>query len=302
MSAARGRRLAVALSALALGGAAPEPPCRTSVSVEPSAVVVGQQAIYRLRILRREDVSVVHWEESLSFPSFRSEALPSRAPGPEVREVGDGYLVFEERRALFPARSGELSIPPARLRCTVGRGAQRRELIAAVPPARLRVEPLPGAGRPDGFTGLVGPVRANVSLSTERLRLGETVSLTVTLRGPGNVWSAEPPYDAARDFPGVDVFPRPATLHREAGDRLVVRRGFGFDLVPRQTGTLEIPATRIAYFDPEAGSYAAVELPAHRVQVAEAAATAPPAPREPRAAAPLPVALREPSWTPLVWV
>ena len=274
----------LALALVAATASAAEPPCLVSVSVEPERSFVGQQVLYRLQILRRADVSSVAWVEPLSFPSLRAEWLPGSSPDPAIQNVGPHRLVFEERRALFPARAGDLAIPPARLACRLDEGAGGESAEVEVPGARLHVEPLPSRGRPADFSGVVGPIEVASSVSAERVALGGSLSLTVTVSGAVNAWAAAP---HLAELAGVDVYRRPPSVALDPGRVLVARRSFGYELVPRRSGSLVVPAVRVPWFDPARGEYRIAESPALEVAVAEAAA-----PPE-RAPAPRPAARAE---------
>ncbi len=260
----------VAGSLLVAGSSGAEPLCRARVLVEPDSAVVGQQIVYRLQILRQLEVDSVRFTRDLGFPSFRTEWLPSQSPDPAIADVGDHALIFEERRALFPVRAGELEIPAARLACV----SAAQTLAVEVPAAIVRVRELPDAGRPAGFGGVVGPVALQAHISSERVALGQSLALTVTVRGAANAWDAAAPFDPARDLPGVDVYAHPPETEREAGRRLEVRRSFSYELVPRAAGAFAIPALRVPYFDPERERYEIAEAPALRFAVEPAAPVA----------------------------
>jgi hypothetical protein len=239
--------------------------------------VVGQQVLYRLRVLQHEDVSAVRWLVGLSFPSLRAEWLPGRAPDPAITNIGSGYLVFDEHRALFPAVPGRVEIPGARLGCISGTGTERVELEIEVPGTVLLVDPLPTAGRPADFTGVVGSVAVRTHVSHDRVPLGSAFTLGVTVAGEANVWAADPPLDPTRDLPGVDAYPRPPETTREPGRRLFSRRSFVWDVVPREMGGLRIPAARVPWYEPETGRYLVAEAAPFEIEVVEAGA----APLEP---------------------
>jgi len=267
-------RTLVAVSLLLGASSGAEPLCRTRVLLEPDSAVVGQQIVYRLQILRELEVESVRFTRDLGFPSFRTEWLPGQSPDPAIADVGDHALIFEERRALFPVRAGELEIPAARLACVSA--AQTAEV--EVPATRVRVRELPSTGQPPGFGGVVGPVVVQAHISSERVALGQSLALSVTVRGAANAWDAAAPFDPARDLPGVDVYAHPPETDREAGRRLDVRRSFSYELVPRAAGAFSIPALRVPYFDPERERYEIAEAPALRFAVEPAAAAATPAP------------------------
>lgn len=238
-------------------------PCRVRVELDPPRATVGQQVVYRLRIERRADVTGLRWERNLSFPSFRAEWLPGRFAGATSAERG-ATRVYEERRALFPVRAGSLAIPPAGLLCRTPQGEVRVEIPGAV----LPVARPPEAGRPPDWSGVVGPVEVSVSQVPERVVLGEPLRVAVTVRGPANLWEVAAPFEDLGDRGGLDVFPSPRELARDAGRRLVLRRYFTYDLVPRRTGAFALPPVSIPWLDPATGLYrrTTVAIPRFRVE------------------------------------
>ena len=267
------RLAAIAVSLLLAHAAGGQPLCDTRVRVEPENAFVGQQVVYRLQILRHTDVRSVRFARDLSFPSFRAEWLPGQTPDPAIAEIGDHLLVFEERRALFPMRAGELAIPPARLACTSA--AQTVEV--AVPAARVAARALPVDGQPPGFRGVVGSVAMQAHVTQDRIELGGSLSLVISATGAANLWDAADPFEPARDLPGVDIYPRATETELDAGRQLVVRRTYRSELVPRTTGTFTIATLRVPYFDPETERYAVAETAPMHFAV-DAAAPTPAAP------------------------
>lgn len=249
------------------GGADP-PPCLVALRVEPESALVGQQVLYAVRILRRDDVRSVSWLEPLAFPGFRAEWLPARLS--DEREYRDGarYLVVEERRALFPARPGSLAIPAAALECTLrGPDGAGDTYTALVPGRRLRVDRPPAGGRPEPYAGLVGRVEAQVRVRPRVAELGRSVRVSVRVHGDANLWNLEDPFAGRSPAEEAEVLRRPPDLALEAGDRLLLRHVFRFDLVPRRPGSLRVPAARIPYYDPERSAYAVARTDPVTVQV-----------------------------------
>jgi hypothetical protein len=274
------RRAAGLAAALAAGAAlaaaaqgAGPPRCEASAELVPARAYVGQQVHYQLRILRRRDVTSLEWETQLSFPTFRVEWLPTLSGDDRAAQGGETYLVFLERRALFAAHPGRLTVPSASLRCASPDGSE----IASVPPVVLEVLELPAEGRPPGFAGLLGPLALSFGLTPERVALGGSLRLSVIAQGYTNLWSMPSPREALAAVPDVDVFEQPPELARDAGRALALRRYFHFDLVPRKAGVLPLPALRVPYFDPATGRYeeATAQLPALRVAQAPARPRAP---------------------------
>jgi hypothetical protein len=247
--------------------AAEVPLCRTAVEVEPDRAVVGQQLLYRLRILRRRDVIELDWEQNPSFPGFRAEWLPGILRDESVDREGESYRVYDERRALFPVRSGTLEIPGAGLHCAT---ADRQEKVR-IPAATVRVTAVPAESQPPDFSGLVGPVEAALTVTPREVALGETVRISILVQGPANVWEVRSPLSGAFSLPEAELFSRPRSMARDVGRWLVLRRYFTYDLVPRREGTIRIPEVRIPYFDPGSRRYQQAVLHGSEVSVTPAA-------------------------------
>jgi hypothetical protein len=233
------------------------------VEVEPERAVVGQQVLYRLRILRRRDVVELDWERNLRFPGFRTEWLPGILRDEPVDRHGESYRVYEERRAIFPVRSGALEIPVAGLSCST---SEERESVR-VPAARVEVAAVPAASQPNGFSGLVGRVEAVLTATPRELSLGETARISLAVQGPVNVWEVRSPLADAFSLEDAELFRRPRALARDVGRQLILRRYFSYDLVPRREGTIRIPEIRIPYFDPESRRFEQVVVPGSELRV-----------------------------------
>jgi hypothetical protein len=281
----RAAAVAAALLVLAAGEARPDaPPCLVEVSLSATRAFVGEQIEHRLRVLRRTDVSFTSWLEAPEFRGFRVEMMAGGFE-PERQTIdGRSYVVYQERRALFGLEPGRLAISPARIECRLSSlGAFARESVPAdVPGAELEVAPLPAAGRPEGFSGLVGPVTATLDVVPHEIALGRSIHVVATLVGEGNLWDAAPPFDAKAGIADAEVFAETPTLELAPGARLRLRRTFVYDVVPRQAGVLELGPWTVPYFDASTGAFAVAQSGAVAVTVREAPppASAAAAPRE----------------------
>jgi hypothetical protein len=253
------RLAAAALSALLLAAPAASgepveaaPACFARAQLVPAEGFPGQQLVWRLEILRREDTTQVEWLEPPTFPGFRAEWLPGQPELGGVRFGGAEYVARVEERALFPERAGELEIAGARLRCVSFSGKALETSSAAT---SARILELPEAGRPPDFSGLVGALSIEVSARPSELALGGSTRLEVSLRGAGNLWDARDPLAGAPGLEGIELFPARPRLELEPGVQLAVRRIFAYDAVPNREGRLMIPALRIPWFDPQQRSY-----------------------------------------------
>lgn len=252
----------ILLTLLLCTSGAAEVPCQATVSVVPDEAFVGQQVLYILQIEQRRDVARVQFQPPLSFPSMRSEWLPTvRLPDP-----GEGTRAMQERRALHPGHAGELRVPEAGLLCETPAGSH----LVRIPSIGLRIRPVPVTARPDHWNGLVGPVSLQWNLVPDHVTLGETARLSVRIEGPGTVWRVDPAVERMLAPGDADVFVLDADEQRDKGRELSIRTYRRYDVVPRRTGALIFPGLRVASFDPASERFDEHVLPDLTLQVAAA--------------------------------
>ncbi len=245
------------------------PAVLVEMTVEPSQLFVGQQAILSVRFLQRADIAV--YDARFVPPEtegFWKEDLPQIPHGVE-RRPGATYEVTEIRLALFPTRPGRLEISPARVRVQYrtarrdpfsffGLSGPDREEEPASAPCIVTVKPLPQPA-PPGFTGAVGDYSIRSSFDREAARQGEPINWTVEIRGAGNVTALEGPQFP--EIPGCRGLDGGESLDRERDTRIVGgTKRFTRILIPDRAGTIRIPSIAWAHYDPAEGRYVASEL------------------------------------------
>jgi hypothetical protein len=117
---------------------------------------------------------------------------------------------------------------------------------------QIEVLPLPTGGRPDNFTGAVGTFGITASAEPTTVRVGDPITLTVQIRGSGDLDTLPPP--------NLSADPRLTQSFRVPREELageVVGSFKRFTQVIRATraDVEEIPAIEYPYFDPDRGMY-----------------------------------------------
>jgi hypothetical protein len=216
---------------------------------EPAEVVPGQPTTLVLRVVvrARQDLS-----PGLAPPA---EALrlgdPETSQGTTAGVDGTPWAVTTWRWPLaFPgpgsataAGQQQVLVPTGRVDIFGNQQGVARQL--PIRPAVVTVRPLPTAGRPTDYTGLVGEIRVAAALDRDRIALGEGARLTVTIHGAQLDLLRPPPFVPPA---GLQAYPR--TPETADGARI-----FSWDLVPVQAGTVALPPTSVPWFDPAAGAY-----------------------------------------------
>jgi hypothetical protein len=218
-------------------------------------------------------------------PSPASVRLLQETPY-QAERGGERYRVLERRYAIFPERSGELTLPAMQLS---GRLVERRDSTIWQPtvrgrrvtvesePLQLQIEPRP----PDSTGGTWQPAR-ELSLSqqisgSEALRVGEPVTRTVIIDAVGleENMIAEPAWP---ELPGARIYPdQPQGISRDDGEWVLGHKEFRYAVVPEQEGELVLPELTVEWWDTANDRRRTAVLPAHTLRV-QPSALVPPEP------------------------
>jgi len=192
---------------------------------------------------------------------------------------GRPWLVHEIRYAIFPEHSGTLEIPSQRFsarestprRSLFDLGGGGRQVRRSTEP--LTIEVLP---RPDSFPGSewlpAGELTLEESWSTppEELKVGESATRTITIRGEGLQGAQLPPvlFPATQ---GLKYYPdQPVITDSESATGLVGTRVDSAAVVPTRAGRWQIPELRIPWWDTRSNELRYAVLPGREIEVAAA--------------------------------
>ncbi len=223
-----------------------------SASFEPATIVPGEPAMLIYRLALRQDRVRAIKQPSLTPPAGllvtgeRSEAKTETvdAEGREWSVQTWSWPVTAAAPGTYDARGQQ-----EWYRC---RNDFFNQLViesthqAPIRPATLTVTPLPDAGRPNDFDGLIGPLAASASIDRSRISTGEGAVFTVTLTGPQVGLGHRPTLMLPA---GVQAYPKDDAEDKSG------ERHFRWDVVPGNTGELTLPALTFPYFDPATRTY-----------------------------------------------
>jgi hypothetical protein len=207
---------------------------------------------------------------------------------------GREFLTVTFRYLLVPTQAGSLTLPRATVACRTlsvpqrspGHGpgsgfgglddffgssqpVARTRVIPSNAPALL-VEPLPEAGRPADFSGLVGEYAMAAEAAPRDMNVGDPVTLTLTISG-AHPHRAQLP-DLARFLP-PSAFKIPAEM--AAAETAEDKKIFTQTIRVQDPAVTAIPPIDLSYFDPVQKNYriarsAAVPLTVHPTRVVTA--------------------------------
>lgn len=120
------------------------------------------------------------------------------------------------------------------------------------PAVTLEVEDFPQEGRPDGFSGLLGPLQVSASVDQTSPRVGDPIQLTLRLQGEGlSPQSTLPAWEKeVESLTAFKCFGNDPLLPEEDGSLLLQRT-----LRPLRPGPQEIPSINIPFYDPQKREY-----------------------------------------------
>lgn len=235
------------------------------VMADKSRVWEGEQVLLTYKLYYRINFENVQIYKTPSFEGFLMHDFNIGQPQERIETYrGERYytLLFK-KVALFPNRSGKMTVTPMELECTVyedgGRGTifrsqRQKRVIIRSNPIELDVKPLPETGRPQDFSGAVGMFSLQAFPGSTQATTGDGITLKATLRGIGNLKLAHigtPPVPEGLDIYGPTV----KEAFSSGSDALQGSKDFDFVIVPAQEGNFSIPALKFSYFDPQSGNY-----------------------------------------------
>lgn len=247
-------------------------------------VYAGEPVQVTLKLYTRANLSGI---QELKYPDFKGflrediETPPLRSLETEVIDgvqYGTGVI---QRFVLYPQISGDIRIDPVEMTVLMQERTAMRDpffddpffdnifsSVSTVPrkiatqQATFRVRPLP-LPRPADFHGAVGSFSIESSLSSTEAKLNDAITLTVTLKGTGNLNLAGEP---VINFPqGIEKYDPKVTV-RSSGTSSGSKT-WEYLLIPRNSGTFEIPPVSYTVFDPQQEQYVTLRADGYTVNV-----------------------------------
>lgn len=263
----------------------------------------GERAIYPqemvlLRIRARFHVRVT-LEKMLNPEVPGARMLPiGRDIWKVVQEDGLPVTAFERTVAIFPERSGPLTIPPFVHHLTIiDRTFRTIKVQAMTAPMTIDVSPAPPGSEAMSWWLPAWSLTATETWSTppEALDIGRSTRRTITLTAVGLMDDQLPPIEKPA-VPGLIVFPGPTLRSAKVGlgpnqiriweqplrerslkrpnrleeiasdvDGPVSTVSYTFDIRPSTGEPVLLPAVTIPWFDSSAGVIRTIEIPARTV-------------------------------------
>lgn len=282
-------------------------PIFIDASLDQESVYVQAQAVLTLRIYH----SVSLYPDSISLTQLSiADARVEQLGEPRTYEKalnGVRHGVIEVRYAIFPQKSGELSIPAQLFSATPVERSSSDDFNPFGPrPGRLTrvkspVIPLTVKAKPASYPSDAPwlPARA-ISLSEawspepDKLRVGDSVTRSILLRAEGLSSAQLPPLPQSQSD-GLRRYPDQPLLNNENNERgLLGSREEREALVANRSGRISLPAVELVWWNTGEDRLERTSLPARTLEVASNPVLEAEAPVD--SPAPLPSADAPPLW------
>lgn len=185
----------------------------------------------------------------LTFTLPRQSSTRTTASGPLA------YFTYQVQKQFRPIRAGSQEVPPVLVKATLptqvdarGQASRTEKIVASSAPLTVHIQPVPRADQPASFSGAVGRFRLEVDANPKVLRVGDPLSLSLTLSGNGLLETVHPP--------ALEQQPKLAEAFKIQADPPAVKtendaKTFTYTLRPRRPGLRDVPSIDVAYYDPD---------------------------------------------------
>ncbi|MDO9140552.1 MAG: BatD family protein, partial [Methylobacter sp.] len=256
------------------------------VQVSPESPYVQSQVLYTARLYRRIDIT----RAGLSEPELSDAVVEKLGDDSNYNTQINGvnYAVTERKYAIFPQKSGSLTIKPLELTAEVPLNNRpsfggffnpqmtkaKKVLSKAL---TLDVKPVPAS-----FTGQHWLSAEQLELKeqwsgdTQQMKVGEPLTRTLTLLAKGTTVSQLPDLNSGTVDGQLKTYPdQPALQEQKKADGLVAFREEKIAIIPSTAGFYKLPAIEIPWFNSQSQTMEIAKIPETMITVADAAGTLP---------------------------
>lgn len=260
--------------------------------VDKNTVYQGEQVTVTYRLYTRLNIQAPQISKLPSYQGFWSEEIETSNQISFSRENYDGKLfnvATLKRAALFPTQTGELSVTPFELKIPVLIQRKRKsnnpfdnffddpffgrtesvEYTAKSNTVKIKVLPLPQTTL-SSFTGAVGDYSLQTSIDKKNVKQNEPVTLKVVLSGEGNINLLDMPEMQIPN--GFEKYEPKISATVSRGGIISGKKSFELLIIPRVSGSFEIPAMHLTFFNPKKKTYQTVSSPTYAISVEQGSA------------------------------
>ena len=254
---------------------------------------IGEQVIVTYQFYFKINLADASVKKQTSFPGFWTKDLMNSKQRPkQTTKVinGSQYVVQDiSRTALFPQKSGKITIDPMELACTAqvavhkkrkkrdpfedffddpffNRNVKNVKFNVKSNKLVIDVKPLPQENKPASFKGAVGEFTFAAKIDRTNLTANDALTVTITVSGKGNLELIDPPQvKFPVDFETYD--PKITNRIRTGSGGISGYKKFEYLAIPRNPGDFVIPPVSFSFFNPKDRKYYTYSSDEYKVHV-----------------------------------
>jgi len=242
------------------------------VSVDKQAPYIQEQVIYTLKLFRKVNIS----QASLTEPVLNDAVIVRVGEDKSYSSdyKGEKYVVVEREYAIFPQKSGSMTIAPLTLTAGIVSANQQRynsffsqqrtrnqRVVSDSVTLEVQAKPA-NANSPIWLPAEQVYIKETWSLDPKEVTLGEPVTRTVSLIVKGVTVSALPELQKQKLPKQIKVYPDQPLLKEEPqGRSLVAFREEKMALIASEVGTYTLPAIEIPWWNTQTQSLEKAVIP-----------------------------------------
>ncbi|MGZ5054312.1 MAG: BatD family protein [Methylobacter sp.] len=256
------------------------------VEANPQSPYVQSQVFYTVRLYRRVDIA----QAALNEPELSDAVVEKLGDDSNYNTQINGvnYLVTERKYAIFPQKSGALTIKPLVLTAEVmassrpnfngffnSQMTKTRKISSKS--VTLDVKPAPAT-----FTGQHWLSAEQVVLKEEwsgdnqQMRVGEPLTRTLTLLAKGTTVGQLPELNAGKTDAQLKTYPdQPVLREQKKTEGLIAFREEKIAIIPSKAGFYKLPTIEIPWFNSQSQKMEIAKIPETTITALEAAGTLP---------------------------
>lgn len=256
------------------------------VEATPESPYVQSQVLFSVRLYRRVDIT----QAALNEPELGDAVIEKLGDDSNYNTQINGvnYLVTERKYAIFPQKSGSVSIKPLVLTAEVvansrpdfngffsSRTTRTKKVLSKA--VTLEVKPVPAT-----FTGqhwlsaeqLV--LKEEWSGDNQQMKVGEPLTRTLTLLAKGTTVGQLPELNAGKTDEQLKTYPdQPVLREQKKPDGLIAFREEKIAVIPSKAGFYKLPAIEIPWFNSRSQKMEIAKIPETTITALEAAGILP---------------------------
>lgn len=249
---------------------------------------IGEQITITYKLYTKLNIASPQITKLPQYQGFWAEEIePSQTISFDIGMYkGERYRIATIKRvALFPTKTGTLSVTPFELNIPVivkrkrtgndifdeffndsffGR-TETIDYLAKSNTLKIEVEPLPSSNMPSSFNGAVGNFNFKVEVDKNKVMTNESITLRMTVSGSGNIKLLKLP--EVQLPAGFEKYEPRIYDNVNKGSVISGQKIVEYLIVPRTPGEKEIPPIEFSYFNPAVRKYVTLTSPAFKINV-----------------------------------